>query len=261
MPWRSGCYLWENDLDCTLDSLGAAVGGCPCVCSCVLGDADDEPHGPCPWALMIRWVLSLFRKTFGESMVESDPAPCLFGAIQPLRSVCCCAQSLEVSQLAWLEEVLYAVAPTRLLANLSHGVSLTLLHRITSSSLCVRDSFHRPRREHTPSSVPKRCSSESRVFPSHIPRTNLASARPCLTSLRTFPPGDTAKRESAIFPQTSRSHLGTVSHNNLRTLSPCFLSRGTFRATILRAELAMAKCPWRALPLSRDVFRVQVAST
>ena len=39
----------------------------------------------------------------------------------------------------------------------------------------------------TPSSVPKGCASESTLLPSHVPRTNLTSARPSLMSLRTFP--------------------------------------------------------------------------
>ena len=50
----------------------------------------------------------------------------------------------------------------------------------------------------SPGPVPKICFVGVRFFfPSQIPRTNLASARPCLTSLRTFPVGDTAKRKSA----------------------------------------------------------------
>ena len=37
------------------------------------------------------------------------------------------------------------------------------------------------------SPVPKGCASESTLLPSHVPRTNLTSARPSLMSLRTFP--------------------------------------------------------------------------
>ena len=69
---------------------------------------------------------------------------------------------------------------------------------------------------YTPISVAKRCSSDSVVLPGHIPLTNLASARPCLIPSRILPLGNS----------------GTVSRNNLRTLSSCCLSRDTFHATI-----------------------------
>ena len=50
---------------------------------------------------------------------------------------------------------------------------------------------------YTPNSFAKTCWSDSVVLPSHTPRTNLASARPCLIPSRIFPPGDTATRNSA----------------------------------------------------------------
>ena len=69
---------------------------------------------------------------------------------------------------------------------------------------------------YTPVSVAKRCSSDSVALPSHMPRTNIASDRPCLISLRTLPQGD-----------TSNWNRAAISPKNLRTLSSCCLSRDT----------------------------------
>ena len=58
-------------------------------------------------------------------------------------------------------------------------------------------------------------------------------------------------------PRTSSPLLGTVSRNNLQTLSSCCLSRNAFQATILRVSPTTATRAWRVSPRSRDVFQLE----
>ena len=68
--------------------------------------------------------------------------------------------------------------------------SLQTIHQISITRFTVLVVY-------TPVSVAKRCSSDSVVLIGHMPRTNLASPRPCLISLRTVTLGDRANRNRA----------------------------------------------------------------
>ena len=128
------------------------------------------------------------------------------------------------------------VFPAKRPASLSHGVPCNLLTK--SARFCsVSGTRFTVLAVHTPNSFAKRCSSDSVVFPSHIPRTNLAS--PCLAPPRILPLGDTATRNSAASANFINSPC-YVSRSYLQTLSSCRLSRGTFQATIQRVSPSTA---------------------
>ena len=120
-------------------------------------------------------------------------------------------------------------------ASLSRGVPCKLFTKSTRRCSVSGTRFN-VLVVHNPVSVAKRCSSDSVVLPSHIPRTNLAPARPFLTSLRTLPLGDTANRNRAA---------------SANFITSPWLGR---QATTLRVSPTTAIHPWQ-VPLSlRDVL-------
>ena len=112
-------------------------------------------------------------------------------------------------------------------ASLFHGVPLQTFHQIYAFLLCVWNSFH-----------------------SHLVREEMfigfrGLAKPCSMDkpriCSTLPDSvsnlfhsGTRLHGTELPPRTSSPPLGTVSQNNLRTLSSCCLLRGTFPATIQR---------------------------
>ena len=60
-------------------------------------------------------------------------------------------------------------------------------------------------------------------------------------------------------PRTSSPLLGTVSRNDLRTLSSSCLPRDTFQATIHRVSPTTTTRPWRVSLPTRDVFSTRAA--
>ena len=63
------------------------------------------------------------------------------------RSLACCGCRKE-SRRAFLEELLCGVVPLVVLRACPKGCCLASLHLVSSALFCIRNSFHRPRREH-----------------------------------------------------------------------------------------------------------------
>ena len=142
-------------------------------------------------------MLCLVREGREEPLEVSDLAPLHSGARWHHHWVAGLLWLQEVSRLAVLGEPFCGVIPLDTLQayprafpdKFSPGrpVVALCLDLVSPSSSCAL--LHPSQRD----------VHQSPVLPSHIPQTNLASARPCPTSLRTFPLGDTSKRKRAAF--------------------------------------------------------------